>query len=61
MQEKVALIEFIGIPSGWPQTLVYWTLAGTGAFLLLTLFTSQMASSLNSIEAMLDDSKGRDD
>ena len=55
------MIEIIGIPSGWPQTLIFWTLAGTGGLLLLTLFTSQMASSLNSIEAMLDDSKGRDD
>ena len=57
----MTLIEIIGIPSGWPQTLIFWTLAGTGGLLLLTLFTSQMASSLNSIEAMLDDSKGRDD
>jgi hypothetical protein len=58
--KKVVTIEMLGIQSGWPQVLIYWTLAGAGGLLLLALFTHQMASSLSSIESMLDDSKGRD-
>ena len=51
----MSLVEILGVPSSWPQALGFWTLVSAGGVLLLTLLTSQMAASLDSIEAMLDD------
>ncbi len=54
------MLEIIDITSGWPPAVGFWTLLSAGGLLLLTLFTSQMAASLNSIEAMLEETGSRD-